>query len=109
VRCDCGLTLEVRRVNLLKGSRKSCGCLQKERGRDQGQLFGGHNRLDLRGQTFGRLQTLGPAQSLNGKTCWLCRCACGRETTVPTRNLRSGQTKSCGCLLREKRSFSESG
>lgn len=28
---------------------------------------------------------------------WLCRCECGRETIPKGRNLRSGNTKSCGC------------
>lgn len=35
---------------------------------------------------------------------WRCRCDCGKETTVPYNNLASGNTKSCGCLLREHES-----
>jgi len=33
---------------------------------------------------------------------WLCQCDCGNEVTVSGNNLRSGNTKSCGCLLREQ-------
>ncbi len=33
---------------------------------------------------------------------WECRCDCGNSVTVPTANLRSGNTGSCGCLNREE-------
>lgn len=36
---------------------------------------------------------------------WLCRCDCGKETTVRGSDLRSGGRKSCGCLLLESRRF----
>lgn len=29
---------------------------------------------------------------------WICRCDCGNMTSVNTRDLNSGHTKSCGCL-----------
>lgn len=32
---------------------------------------------------------------------WFCRCDCGCDTKVTSQNLRSGNTKSCGCLGRE--------
>jgi len=31
---------------------------------------------------------------------WECRCDCGTVTTVPTSNLRSGNSGSCGCHLK---------
>ena len=33
---------------------------------------------------------------------WLCRCDCGNETTVFSGYLRNGDTKSCGCLSKDK-------
>ena len=59
----------------------------------------GHSRkkVDLTGQRYGRLTVLAPAENIGGKTAWLCRCDCGRETVVKTRHLRSGHTKTCGC------------
>lgn len=30
--------------------------------------------------------------------CFLCKCDCGKEKVVPMNNLRSGNTKSCGCM-----------
>lgn len=32
---------------------------------------------------------------------WLCRCSCGNQVVVCGRNLRSGVSRSCGCLQRE--------
>lgn len=31
--------------------------------------------------------------------CWVCRCDCGKIKTIPGCSLRSGHTKSCGCLM----------
>jgi len=56
-------------------------------------------KLDLTGQRFGKLTVVSPAENANGRTAWLCRCDCGREVAVKTYHLRSGHTKSCGCLL----------
>ena len=61
--------------------------------------------IDLTGQRFGRLTVVERAKSYvdaNGRTKdaqWICKCDCG-NITHPIRNcqLRSGNTKSCGCL-----------
>lgn len=57
---------------------------------------------DLIGRRFGRLTVISQQGSKKiGKAwrrMWLCKCDCGKETTVPTINLTSGNTKSCGCL-----------
>ena len=34
---------------------------------------------------------------------WVCRCECGKEIITHTGSLRSGNTKSCGCLATELR------
>lgn len=36
---------------------------------------------------------------------WKCRCACGNECLVRANKLRSGHTKSCGCLQKEMSSI----
>lgn len=58
-------------------------------------------RLDLVGQSFGRLTVLAFAQIEREATRWLCECRCGARLVVAGRNLRSGNTASCGCLHRE--------
>jgi hypothetical protein len=61
-------------------------------------------KLDLAGQRFGLLLAVSPAESdTNGKTRWRCHCDCGQSTTVRTHSLRSGETSSCGCRMRELR------
>jgi hypothetical protein len=58
--------------------------------------------INLLGQRFGRLKvmqmSLSEPRSRSRQVNWLCRCDCGKETTVQQYDLRSGKTKSCGCL-----------
>ena len=37
----------------------------------------------------------------NHRKWWVCVCDCGVEKTLHTGNLRSGNTRSCGCLARD--------
>lgn len=57
-------------------------------------------RVDLTGKTFTYLT---PLYYIKGGK-WHCKCKCGKEIDVDTRNLNSGHTKSCGCLKKEKAS-----
>jgi hypothetical protein len=57
--------------------------------------------LDLTGQKFGRLTAIKRYKE-NKRTYWLCNCLCGQFTKVELSLLRSGQTKSCGCIVKEK-------
>ena len=59
-------------------------------------------KLDLTGQRFGRLVVLEEAPKKNNKIVWYCKCNCGNEKIISSNNLRSGTTKSCGCLNIEK-------
>src|SRR5262245_8753845 len=58
--------------------------------------------IDNTGQTHGRLTVICRATNTkDGHVRWRCRCDCGNETIVQAIALRSGATRSCGCLLRE--------
>lgn len=62
--------------------------------------------VDLTGQRYGRLLVIEKTQTHVTKgghriAQWLCKCDCGNKTTVPGASLRSGNTRSCGCLQRE--------
>lgn len=59
-------------------------------------------RDDLTGQVFGRLTVIRLLGSYKNQHYWLCSCSCGGESEVPTRSLRSGNARSCGCVAREK-------
>jgi hypothetical protein len=51
------------------------------------------------GQTFSHLTVLAFAGlSPDHHSLWKCRCSCGNTTIVFARSIRSGTTKSCGCL-----------
>ena len=58
---------------------------------------------DLTGERFNKLVVIKRVEnkvSPSGKreAQWLCKCDCGGETVVTTNHLKSGETKSCGCL-----------
>ena|ERR1019366_494801 len=55
------------------------------------------NLVEMVGKVFGDLTVLRKdAIRRNGRTTWVCQCACGKEHTVEGYDLRSGNTKSCG-------------
>jgi len=56
--------------------------------------------IDLAGQTFGRLTVLSRAARSSKKAFWHCRCECGNAHVARGTHLRSGQIRSCGCLVK---------
>ena len=87
-KCDCGNETVVRSSNLLMRRTTSCGCIR------------GRKYTDLTGEEFGLLTALEPVGSVRGSKLWRCKCKCGEEVVVYSRNLISGNTQSCGCLRR---------
>lgn len=68
------------------------------------------NLVNLKYQRFGRLFVVDRVIDYErliktkrpGNTYWLCRCECGKYVSVRSSSLRSGATKSCGCLKEEQ-------
>lgn len=98
--CDCGNFKSVDGHLLKRGITKSCGCLKS-------QLITNKNcsRSNIEvGTKFGQLTYLKDLgyrkqNSRNKKERWgLCQCSCGRQLEVSHNNLKSGGTKSCGCV-----------
>lgn len=60
------------------------------------------NSIDITGDKYGRLTVLflQPERKRKQKV-WHCKCDCGNEIDVVQSALRSGNTKSCGCLAKE--------
>lgn len=59
-------------------------------------------KVDLAGKRFGRLTAKSyKIGSRKVKAKWLCVCDCGNSKMVSTSNLKSGKTKSCGCITSE--------
>lgn len=55
------------------------------------------------GDTFGKLTVveLGAKQGKRRDLYWVCLCECGAITKVCSYNLKSSNTRSCGCLIME--------
>jgi group I intron endonuclease len=53
--------------------------------------------IDITGQKFNRLTAI----KYMGESKWLCKCDCKKEIIVNGDALKSGNTKSCGCLKLE--------
>lgn len=61
-------------------------------------------KINELGNTYGNLTVIAesPIRSKDKKVQWECQCKCGNIITVPGKSLRSGNTKSCGCLAKYK-------
>ena len=63
--------------------------------------------IDLSETIFGRLRVIKRAPARRSTTTgkkyvfWECKCSCGKTIEVNGTSLKTGQTKSCGCLKRE--------
>lgn len=58
--------------------------------------------LNLAEQRYGRLvATKRHGKTTYGQTQWECKCDCGNSVLVGIGNLRSGHTRSCGCLSKD--------
>lgn len=53
---------------------------------------------DLTGKKFGRLTAIGYI----GQSKWRCVCECGNTSETKASALKSGKSKSCGCLAKEQ-------
>lgn len=90
--CDCGRSSVVAYGHLSSGHTKSCGNCKYE---------------DLTGMHFGKWTVLGLSDnkyiSPQGHTdlMWVCECSCSKHTIKEIRGsiLKSGGSKSCGCLF----------
>ncbi len=58
----------------------------------------------LVGQQFGRLTVLEEFKNEKGKYYCKCLCSCGNEKVISKISLKSGTTRNCGCLQRERAS-----
>lgn len=58
--------------------------------------------IDLTGQRFGRLVVLSRAENgPRNAPYWNVRCDCGTERVTRGASLRTGGSKSCGCLVKD--------
>ncbi|USG65144.1 hypothetical protein NDK47_23975 [Brevibacillus ruminantium] len=93
-KCDCGNEKVVNLYKLLDGLTRSCGCLNRE-------AIARSRFKDLTNHKFGRLRVIGTDGNMrhNRSVMWECECECGEIVPVSSRDLTSGNKKSCGCLI----------
>ena len=99
-RCVCGTERDVDAHSLKRGLSKSCGCIQRLGDRMS-------TTQDLTGMQFGRWTVLSRAAdhikpSGDHVPQWNCQCTCGNKGIVTGENLKSGHSRSCGCLTKEQ-------
>lgn len=113
-RCACGTEKSVNKYNLKNGTSWHCGC-QKEKVKAEAaekykeRFYNGElaaTPQDLSGRRFGRLVVLEKLpydrdKVRSTKVPYRCRCDCGNEFTATYGNLVLGDTKSCGCRMKE--------
>lgn len=58
--------------------------------------------IDLVGQKFGMLTVIKYAGKPGLKHRWICQCECGSQKDIQENHLKTGNTKSCGCLHKRK-------
>lgn len=95
--CECGNTTFVRGTELRYGGILSCGCLQRQKTREQGIK----NGQDLTGKRFGSLIVVKKTdERYRRQIVWECKCDCGNIKKIASGDLLEGRTTSCGCRRR---------
>lgn len=87
-RCVCGNLIRVTSTDLKRGRVVSCGCNYEHPLKE-----------NLTGQTFGNLLVVEEnLHRVSNRVEWICKCVCGNFHTVIASDLKTGSTKSCGCM-----------
>ena len=90
-KCDCGRVITRQRDTIVTRHYATCGC--------------GIQR-NLTGQIFGKLTVLSECRRIASpgrNTEWKVTCACGNQAWIRATALKSGETRSCGCLRGQPR------
>jgi|ERR1035437_3507672 hypothetical protein len=113
--CSCGTVFQTVAQSLGRYTN-SCGCLARELTSKRTSILRKGKPSctpikDMVGKVFGRWTVFSRGLSTNPKDThifWNCVCSCGTQMSIQGKSLRTGNSKSCGCLSRElssKRAF----
>lgn len=58
-------------------------------------------KTDLTDKKFNKLKVIKRVANQGIQPMWLCKCDCGQYTIVRGHHIKTGHTKSCGCLVKE--------
>ena len=92
--CKCGTQRYVDERNLLSHKSESCGCISRENNKARAE--------DLTDCSFGLLTARRRVEVGKSRVSWECDCECGNTIVVTAHQLKSGKTKSCGCLRKRQ-------
>lgn len=85
------------------GYSKQCNECRAKRNLEHCKEMQQNRVIDLSGVKFGKLTALYPTEkrSADSSVIWVCKCSCQAETIVEvsSNHLRTGHTKSCGCMV----------
>jgi len=98
--CECQCSNKtiksVETSHLKNGHTKSCGCLPRP------------NKLnEIIGKQFGKLIVLRKDETKDNINFVICQCNCKNKTikSIRIKDLKSGKTKSCGCLVKKYNTY----
>jgi hypothetical protein len=92
VKClNCNTTREIDVYKVTHNNYKYCpNCKPKQKEAES-----------LVGQKFGRLKVLKRVKNRSKKVTWKCQCDCGNICYITSDHLKTGHSKSCGCIQKE--------
>lgn len=107
--CACGSKKTIRYDSLKSGSVKSCGCLLsvKNKNHIQKMVISRRNREYVEageyiGRKYNKLKIISLSDTEKKGRWFNTKCDCGKEAVVSLSRLKSGHTKSCGCIRNYK-------
>lgn len=93
-KCDCGKDVIVCCTDVKEGKTTSCGCRQEEARHEK--------IIDMTGKIFNYIEVLElDKEKTLQEHCayWKCKCLlCGQNKSIKGTYIRTGHTKSCGCI-----------
>jgi hypothetical protein len=104
-RCECGNEKEASGRDLRGGKVRSCGCYRREVASESlrnGRRIIEPERIE-NGTKFNRLTVISfdHWDATIHRSFYVCACECGARCIKNNVSLKSGHSKSCGCLWRE--------
>lgn len=95
VQCDCGNVKNIRMTHLRTSRIISCGCYNKE-------ITSSRNKKDYE-ERYNNLKIINEVERVNSKyRRVLVECDCGKRFEINLQDIKSGNTKSCGCIKRKR-------
>lgn len=93
--CDCGKARIVFGYMLRSGQVTACASCTRSA---KGEKAGARLRIDVTGERYGMLVAVRREATGEQGASWRFACDCGQEAVIRLKDVRYGNTLSCGCL-----------